>query len=58
MLKECTKFARTRFNRAGPGKLMNRLDYRFVVNPAYNADRGPVSILSGRPYRVLTRGGS
>ena len=23
-------------------------DYQFVVNPAYNADRGPVSIFSGR----------
>jgi high affinity Mn2+ porin len=23
-------------------------DYQFVANPAYNADRGPVSILSGR----------
>ena len=24
------------------------LDYQFIVNPAYNADRGPVSILAGR----------
>jgi len=24
------------------------LDYQFVANPAYNADRGPVSIFSGR----------
>ena len=23
-------------------------DYQFVANPAYNADRGPVSIFSGR----------
>ena len=23
-------------------------DYQFIVNPAYNADRGPVSIFSGR----------
>jgi Carbohydrate-selective porin, OprB family len=23
-------------------------DYQLVVNPAYNADRGPASILSGR----------
>ena len=23
-------------------------DYQFVKNPAYNADRGPVSIFSGR----------
>jgi high affinity Mn2+ porin len=23
-------------------------DYQLVVNPAYNADRGPVSIFSGR----------
>jgi high affinity Mn2+ porin len=26
-------------------------DYQFVANPAYNADRGPVSILSAR-YHV------
>ncbi|MCK1595278.1 carbohydrate porin [Bradyrhizobium sp. 164] len=24
------------------------LDYQFIANPAYNADRGPVSIVSGR----------
>jgi hypothetical protein len=24
------------------------LAYQFIANPAYNADRGPVSILSGR----------
>jgi high affinity Mn2+ porin len=24
------------------------LDYQFIANPAYNADRGPVSIFSGR----------
>ena len=23
-------------------------DYQFITNPAYNADRGPVSIFSGR----------
>src|SRR5260370_846258 len=23
-------------------------DYQFIVNPGYNADRGPVSIFSGR----------
>jgi len=23
-------------------------DYQFIVNPAYNADRGPVSIFSAR----------
>ena len=23
-------------------------DYQFITNPAYNADRGPVSIVSGR----------
>jgi high affinity Mn2+ porin len=23
-------------------------DYQFLVNPAYNADRGPISIFSGR----------
>jgi high affinity Mn2+ porin len=23
-------------------------DYQFIANPAYNADRGPVSIFSGR----------
>jgi high affinity Mn2+ porin len=27
------------------------LDYQFVADPAYNADRGPVSIFSGR-YHV------
>ena len=25
-----------------------KLDYQFVVNPAYNADRGPVSIYATR----------
>lgn len=29
-------------------KLTATADYQFVVNPAYNADRGPVSIFSGR----------
>jgi high affinity Mn2+ porin len=24
------------------------LDYQFITNPAYNADRGPVSIFAGR----------
>jgi high affinity Mn2+ porin len=23
-------------------------DYQFMANPAYNADRGPISIFSGR----------
>ncbi len=23
-------------------------DYQFIANPAYNADRGPVSVFSGR----------
>jgi high affinity Mn2+ porin len=23
-------------------------DYQYMVNPAYNADRGPISIFSGR----------
>ncbi|WP_436446792.1 carbohydrate porin, partial [Enterococcus faecium] len=23
-------------------------DYQLIVNPAYNADRGPVSVFSGR----------
>jgi high affinity Mn2+ porin len=26
------------------------LDYRFVNNPAYNEDRGPVSILGARVH--------
>jgi high affinity Mn2+ porin len=26
------------------------LDYQFIANPAYNADRGPVSIFSGRVH--------
>jgi high affinity Mn2+ porin len=25
-------------------------DYQFMVNPAYNADRGPVSFFSGRVH--------
>jgi high affinity Mn2+ porin len=29
-------------------KLTATADYQFVVNPAYNADRGPVSIFSAR----------
>lgn len=29
-------------------KLTATADYQFLVNPAYNADRGPVSIFSGR----------
>jgi len=24
------------------------IDYQFIANPAYNADRGPLSIFSGR----------
>jgi len=24
------------------------LDYQLIANPAYNADRGPVSVFSGR----------
>ncbi|MBR1221148.1 carbohydrate porin [Bradyrhizobium sp. U87765 SZCCT0131] len=28
--------------------LVATLDYQHIVNPAYNADRGPVSIISGR----------
>jgi high affinity Mn2+ porin len=23
-------------------------DYQFIIDPAYNRDRGPVSVLSGR----------
>jgi high affinity Mn2+ porin len=26
------------------------LDYQFMVNPAHNADRGPVSFFSGRVH--------
>jgi high affinity Mn2+ porin len=26
------------------------LDYQFIVNPAYNRDRGPVSVISGRMH--------
>jgi high affinity Mn2+ porin len=29
-------------------KLALTFDYQFITNPAYNADRGPVSIFSGR----------
>jgi high affinity Mn2+ porin len=25
-------------------------DYQYIVNPAYNADRGPLSIFSGRMH--------
>jgi len=25
-------------------------DYQYVVNPAYNADRGPVSLFTGRVH--------
>jgi high affinity Mn2+ porin len=30
------------------GALQATADYQFVVNPAYNRDRGPVSILTMR----------
>jgi len=30
------------------GALQATADYQFVVNPAYNRDRGPVSVLSAR----------
>jgi high affinity Mn2+ porin len=26
------------------------LDYQFIVNPAYNRDRGPVSVISARMH--------
>jgi high affinity Mn2+ porin len=26
------------------------LDYQFIVNPAYNRDRGPVSVISARVH--------
>jgi high affinity Mn2+ porin len=28
-------------------------DYQFMMNPAYNADRGPISIFSGRLHGEL-----
>jgi len=31
-----------------PGSLTFTVDYQLLMNPAYNADRGPVSIFSGR----------
>jgi high affinity Mn2+ porin len=34
-----------------PGMPMPKeLDYRFIVNPAYNRDRGPVSVLGFRVH--------
>jgi len=30
--------------------LVTTFDYRFIANPAYNADRGPVSIFSARVH--------
>jgi high affinity Mn2+ porin len=30
--------------------LVTTFDYQFVANPAYNADRGPVSIFSARVH--------
>jgi hypothetical protein len=29
------------------------LDYQFIVNPAYNRDRGPVSVIGARARGVL-----
>ncbi|MFZ0236306.1 MAG: carbohydrate porin [Xanthobacteraceae bacterium] len=26
------------------------LDYQFIVNPAYNSDRGPVSVIGARVH--------
>jgi len=26
------------------------LDYQFIANPAYNADRGPANVFSGRVH--------
>ncbi len=34
--------------------LMITLDYQYVINPAYNQDRGPVSILGARVHMELT----
>ena len=31
------------------------LDYQLIANPAYNADRGPVSIISGRLHAEFKR---
>jgi Carbohydrate-selective porin, OprB family. len=33
--------------------LMLTLDYQFVLNPAYNKDRGPVNIFSLRVHTEL-----
>ena len=30
--------------------LATTFDYQFIANPAYNADRGPVSIFSARVH--------
>ena len=31
------------------------VDYQLIVNPAYNTDRGPAKVFSGRfPHRILT----
>jgi hypothetical protein len=31
------------------------LDYQFIVNPAYNRDRGPISVIGARVQRSFDR---
>jgi high affinity Mn2+ porin len=42
------KILETYYSFALQKKLALTFDYQFITNPAYNADRGPVSIFSGR----------
>jgi len=40
----------TNYNWAALKALHLTLDYQFIVNPAYDADRGPVSVLGARVH--------
>jgi high affinity Mn2+ porin len=42
------KILETYYSYALQKKMALTFDYQFITNPAYNADRGPVSIFSGR----------
>jgi high affinity Mn2+ porin len=42
------KIAETYYDIALPARTNLTLDYQFVANPAYNRDRGPVSVLAAR----------
>ena len=45
-----SEFWRTHYANAIDIRFTATADYQLIANPAYNADRGPVSIFSGRSH--------